>query len=463
MKISLKVKLTLSYILLSLFLVSALLVVSNRLLNQKFQSYIMETQENKNQNIVDLVTETFNKNSQKPSIEALESIGNTALSQGMVLMVTDLKKNEIFCMSTVDSRMCDNMIESMRAKMATIYPNFKGAYTQKKYDIIVEDTKIGIVTLGYYGPFYYEDADVQFLKVLNGVFLGISIVFLIIATLLGVFMAGRISKPIKKVIDQTKEIETGNYTNRLTNISKTKEINQLIHSINTLADTLESQQRSKRRMAQDYAHEFCTPLATLQSNLEAMIDGIWEPTNERLESCREEILRLTRMISEIDKIVKIENDRLVLQKTTFDLADVVKQAVVNMQLDVATKHLHLENTTSSCEIYADKDKIMQVILNLLTNAIKYTDSEGSIKIELENYNTKVELKISDTGIGIGKEDLPNVFEYLYRADKSRNRDTGGSGIGLSVVKAIVEAHGGTIRAKSELGKGSEFTVTLRKE
>lgn len=460
MHLSLKIKLTISYVFLSLFLVSSLFIVSNYLLQKKFQSYIINNQEKENYNIVNYVVNEYGDNGEAPDMEVLENIGNTALSQGLVLMVSDLNNKELFCMSTLDSQMCENMIESMRAKMASIYPNFNGKYVEKNYDIIKNNKKFGTVTLGYYGPFYYNDEDIRFIEVLNKIFISVAILFLILAAFLGFFMANKISKPIKKVIDQTTQIEKGNYSDRLSLASDTNEINQLIYSVNTLADTLEKQQISKKRMAKDYAHEFRTPLATLQSNLEAMIDGIWEPNAQRLESCREEILRLTRMISEMDKIVKIEEESLVLNKSIFNLDKIIGQVVLTFQPVILEKDIKLKTNLTQCEIYADKDKITQVIINLITNAINYTDKGGQLHISSKKLKNKVEIIVADTGIGIEAEDLPNIFEHLYRTDKSRSRNTGGSGIGLSVVKAIVEAHGGTIVATSERNKGSEFTVRL---
>lgn len=463
LKIKLKIKLTISYVLLSFFLISALYVVANNLLISKFQSYIIKTQEKKNSNIVKLVTNEFNKNKDTLSIETLENIGETALSQGVVLMVNDLSGKELFCMSTLDNQICENMIEEMRSHMASIYSNFNGEYVQKNYDVIKDGAKVASVTLGFYGPFYYNEEDVQFLTVLNQLLIYVAVIFFIIAAFLGFFMANRIARPIHEVIDKTKQIEVGNYSDRITLVSNTEEINQLIHCVNTLAETLKRQQMSKKRMASDYAHELRTPLSTLQSNLEAMIDGIWEATPPRLESCRVEIVRLTRMISDIDKLVKIESDSFVLNKTKFSLTDVVKQVIINFQQDVEAKNISLETNLNQFELYADRDKIIQVIINLLTNAIKYTNKDGAIQISVKQSNNNAYFIIKDTGIGIAKEDIPNIFEHLYRADKSRNRDTGGSGIGLSVVKAIIDSHEGSIEAKSELGKGSEFIVTLPME
>lgn len=457
---SLKVKLAISYSFLSLFLVTALLITSNYFLENKFQSYIIETQEKKNLAIVDQVSAVMSENGEIQNSEILLSIGNATLQEGMVLMVSDSNSHELFCMSTIDSNMCDNMLESMRNHMESIYPGFSGEYVQKNYDVIKEGKKVGIVTLGYYGPFYYNDADIRFLEVLNTVFIMVAIVFLILAIFFGIFMAEKISRPIKKVIDKTKEIETGNYSDKLEVSSNTKEIDQLIHSVNSLADTLLRQQNQKKRLASDYAHELRTPLTTVQANLEAMIDRIWEPTQERLESCREEILRLTRMISDIEKIDRIENDSYQLVKSDFDLSEIVRQIIISFQPELSAKNMTVHTELQECKVYADQDKMKQVIVNLLSNAVKYTQEAGTLTIDVRRMKGNAQFRINDTGIGISKEDIPNIFDHLYRADKSRTRSTGGSGIGLSIAKAIMDAHGGKIEVESKPGVGSQFSVTL---
>ena len=458
--LSLRLKLTISYIFLALILVSALFVVSNYFLQQQFQNYIISTQEKENLSVVTLVKQEFKETGEMPTLEKLENIGNTALTQGIVLMVSDNAGRELFCMSNIERQMCDNMIESMSAHMASIYPGFDGEYMQKDYDLVIDGQKTGVVTLGYYGPFYYNDEDVQFLKVLNQVLLLTAVVFFLFAVLLGFYMAGRITKPIKKVIDKTKQIEMGNYEDRMDFTSNTQELNQLIESVNGLAATLQKQQQSKKRMAGDYAHELRTPLATLQSSLEAMIDGIWEPTTERLNSCREEILRLTRMLTDLDKLVKIEDENIVLNKSVFDLSEVVKQVVVVSQSKLHAKRIYLKEELTSCMLLADRDKIAQVIMNLLSNAIKYTDEEGEILLRVYSKEKQVVFSIQDTGIGIEREEYDEIFSHLYRTDKSRARKTGGSGIGLAVTKAIVEAHKGKITVNSQPMQGSLFTVIL---
>lgn len=460
MKFSLKVKLTLSYVLLSLFLVGTLLVVANYFLEKKFQNYRMEALEQKNLDYVDKVMAEFDENGVAPSKDILEKIGKSAILDGLVLMVNDKDGNQIICMSALDSQMCDNMIEQMKNHMASIYPNFHGEYIQKEYKMIREGEALGIVTLGFYGPFYYNDEDIQFLNVLNELFLIAAVVSLLIALTLGILMANRISTPIKKVIEKTRKIETGDYADRILLKSKTTEIKQLISSVNTLADTLECQQHSKKRMMKDYAHELRTPLATLQSNVEAMIDGIWEATPERLESCLEEILRLTRLLSDMENLTKMENDNLIVSKTSFDFALLIRQVISTYAFDLEDRKIKVEAILSPIMIYADKDKITQVLINLISNARNYSKENGIITIHLTKSEEQAVLSVSDNGIGISKTDLPHVFEYLYRTDLSRNRNSGGCGIGLSLVKAITEAHGGVIEVTSEEQKGSTFRVTL---
>ncbi|MFV0518203.1 MAG: sensor histidine kinase [Aminipila sp.] len=293
------------------------------------------------------------------------------------------------------------------------------------------------------------------------VFTIISLIVLLIALGMSVLFATRISDPLKLLDAKTKEIANGNYGDKIVHHTNIIEADALIDSVNALASTLEAQQKVKKQMAKDYAHEFRTPLAAIQSNLEGIIDGVFAPTNERIESIRQEILRLSRMVSEIDKIVEIEKSDDSLKKEEFDLQELLQQTALFFENEASAKNIVLRLKVEPCKIVADRDKISQVVINLLSNALKYTD-EGQVVITLKAYSDVACFSIADTGIGISDDDLPYIFEHLYRSDKSRTRDTGGAGIGLAVVQSIVHAHGGKIEVISELSKGSEFIVTLKK-
>ena len=462
MKLGLKMRLILSYTTLSLLLVFSLLVISNTLLERQFKDYMISKQEEKNAAYVSAIL-TEVSSGKSLSAESFLALGQKALNEGIIIMIRDKQNTDIFCMSCYDNLRCENMIGAMAQTMENRYPGFAGEYTEKQYILTSGDTNYGTVTLGYYGPYYLLEADIRFMDVLNNLYLAFGFVFLLIAIGLGYLMAARISKPIAEVTQKTHQIEQGDYNCRIDLASNTKEIQGLINSVNALASTLKTQQNLKKRMANDYAHEFRTPLAAIQSNLEGIIDGIFEPTSNRLESIRSEILRLSRMVSQIDKIVEIEQDNMVLIKESFDISELLQLTLSTFEAQFNEKAISLKvEAAAPCSIAADKDKISSVIVNLLSNAIQYTDRGGQIAVFLSDQKSNVTLSFADTGIGISENDLPYIFEHLYRTDISRARATGGSGIGLSVVYAIVTAHGGTVDVKSEIGSGSVFTVTLPK-
>lgn len=461
MKLNLRLRLIISYATLSLLLIFFLLFVINLMLEKQFKSYVKEKQEQKNLDIVETVLAEL-ESRKIPNMDYLNSVGQNALNEGIILQVTDRTGNELFCMSSLDNMRCQNMLLSKESTMRKRYPNFEGQYMEKAYPLSRNGVTYGTVKLGFYGPYYYSETDIKFMRVLNNLFIKAAFVFFVVAVGVGYFVSNKISKPIKAVTAKTQEIERGDYANRIAFSSNTTEIDSLIDSVNALASTLDEQQALKKRMARDYAHEFRTPLAAIQSNLEGIIDGVFVPTNERIESIRQEILRLSRMVSEIDKITELQNDNVSLKKERFSFCELLRQCLATFEAEMKDKSITLTLNAEPCEIHADRDKVSSVILNLISNAVKYTERDGTIDITVKNNKDSILFSITDNGVGIGEADLPHIFEHLYRADLSRTRDTGGSGIGLSVAKAIVTAHGGSIDVKSEVGKGSTFVIALKK-
>jgi two-component system, OmpR family, sensor histidine kinase BaeS len=254
----------------------------------------------------------------------------------------------------------------------------------------------------------------------------------------------------------------GNLKARSSEKTNINEINQLTEAINNLGDSLQQQETLRKRLTADMAHELRTPLATLQSHMEAMLDGIWELDSQRLKVCYDEIMRVNRMVKDLEKLAKYESEKLNLDKTKFDLVDLVQQIVLNFEPEFVNKGVRNIFSGENEMVEADRDKISQVIINLIENSLKFTPAGGWVEISIDGDNESVEVSIKDSGIGIPEEDLPYIFERFYRADRSRHRISGGSGIGLAIVRAIIEAHHGTVEVKSEVGKGTEFVVVLPK-
>ncbi|MGE5632580.1 MAG: ATP-binding protein [Caulobacteraceae bacterium] len=462
MKLSLRSRLSLSYITIAMVCVLLISVIANLFLESYFREYVIKNQEKRNDEIASLIKQQY-----QPGVgwnkEVIQNIGINALENGMIVSVKDTKNNIIWDAAQYNNGMCERMLLHMSSNMSSRYPNWKGKYEESEYPISVGLLKVGTVKIGYYGPFYFTDRDLAFINSLNRVFTLVGLLSLLLSLVLGYITARRISTPISRVINTAEMISKGFYDDRCNEISNITEIGQLTVSINDLAESLEKQEKLRKRLTADVAHELRTPIATLQSHIEAIIDGIWEPDVKRLNSIHEEIMRIGRMVGDLEKLAKYESETLSLNKTEFDLSELISNILLNFEKEYTAKGINVSFEGGSLRIYADKDKISQLIINLICNAIKFTPQNGQIHVEIEDKDNAIMLSVSDTGIGISEDDLPHIFERFYRADTSRSRQTGGSGIGLTIVKAIVEAHKGTIRAESKLQEGTKFIITLPKK
>ncbi len=459
MKTSLRTKLSISYIFIAAICVLLISIVSNMYLEKYFREYVKKNQERRNNDIVIMLAHQYSKDKTWKK-DAIEVIGIRALEEGLILSIVDIEKNIIWDATEYNSGMCQQMIEDMSRNMYSRYPNWKGAYKESTYTIKQGDVKIGYVQIGYYGPFFFNNADLNFINALNRVIFVVGILSLFAALSSGYFMAKRLSTPIKRVTDTAEMISKGKFEDRCHEKSNVIEIIKLTDTVNGLAETLQKQGNLRKKLTADVAHELRTPLATLQSHMEAMIDGIWEADKERLKSCHEEITRLSKMVGDLEELAKYEGDTVILQKSNVILSEVINNVLRNFEPEFKSKQITVEYRDGRVKLEVDRDKLSQVMVNLISNAVKYTDKGDIIRIVDTMEDGYAKISVIDTGIGIDNRDLPYIFERFYRADKSRNRGTGGTGIGLAIVKTIVEAHGGTIKVKSEQGKGTEFTVLL---
>jgi len=380
----------------------------------------------------------------------------------MIISVTDTEDKIVWDATQYNNGMCEQMIMHMGLNMSSRYPNWKGELTESTYPVLSGTEEVGKVAIGYYGPFYFNETDLAFINALNKVFIGVGLLSLVLSLIFGYMMAKSISTPVSRVINTAEMISEGRYDGRSNEISDIKEIAQLTGTVNNLAETLEKQEKLRKRLTADVAHELRTPLATLQSHVEAMIDGIWEADSKRLKSVHEEITRLGRMVGDLEKLTRFESENMMLDKSEFDLSELIRSILVNFENEYMNKNIEVAFEDKTVKVFADRDKISQVIINLISNAVKFTGEGGNISFIIDDNADNAVLSISDTGIGISQEDRLHIFERFYRADASRSRLTGGSGIGLTIAEAIMEAHGGAISVESKIGEGTKFTIKLPK-
>ncbi|OGN94644.1 MAG: hypothetical protein A2Z75_09030 [Chloroflexi bacterium RBG_13_50_10] len=282
-----------------------------------------------------------------------------------------------------------------------------------------------------------------------------------IALVLTFVLSRRITSPIDGLARAARRLGRGDLSQRV-QLQGGGEVVALAQAFNSMASDLENAERLRRNMVADVAHELRTPLSNVQGYLEAIRDGVIEPDAAAIRSLDEETALLSRLVNELQELSLAEAGELKLVYQAEDIANLVKQAVTPWQPQVAAKGLTLSVDLAGNLplVNIDWQRVNQVLHNLLENAVAHTQNGGTINVSAIRQGDWVEVGVSDTGEGIPAEDLPHIFERFYRVDKSRARATGGSGLGLTIARRLVEAHGGTITVQSKLGKGSRFSFTL---
>lgn len=461
MNSSLRTKLSISYVAVALICIILISIFTTLFVYKHFEEYVKQNTEQKNREIVTTLSGQYMGNG-KWNTKVIETIGVSSMENGIILRVKDINGNIIWDAKTHNNGMCQRIIEHMSNNASRMPGRGKSGYTEVPYSINYNLNKVGTVEIGTYGDNYLNEHDIAFIDDLYNLLWAVGIFSLILSLLFGTVMSKRLVSPIARVINTSKAISKGFYKDRIKEKSNTREINQLTVTINDLAENMEKQEILRKRLTGDVAHELRTPLATLQSHLEAMMDGIWPADSERLKSCHEEIVRISKMVGDLEKLARYESENLVLNMDMFDITELAKRQIHNFESEFLSKGLELKLTGAECRVYADKDKISQVFVNLLSNALKYIPEGGLVIMNIKDNEVNTEISVTDNGPGIPQEDLPYIFERFYRADKSRNKLTGGSGIGLTICKSIVLAHGGSIYVQSNIGKGTKFTFTIPK-
>ena len=458
--VSLSAKLSLSYLAVALFLIACVSFFSNFFLTKQFEAYVIRQQEAENAGLASRTAAQYDEGSKNYDITGLETIGMDALERGMILRVTDASGAVVWDAMVHNNGLCHQMLQSMAERMENRYSGFQGQYEEKDYPLVSGTVNIGTASVGYYGPFYFSENDAVFIGTLNRALIGIGIGSLLFALVLGFLMARRIAKPLISAKRAAENIAQGHYDIRLHTATGTNELNALAQAINKLSEELFNQESLRRQMTADVAHELRTPLTTLQGNLEAFMDGIWQPTPERLKSCHEETLRLNRLVGDLERLSRLETGSDTLRLSQVNLKELAAHVLTVFEPAAVEKGVMLRVEGDALVLSADSDKLTQVLMNLTHNALRHTNSGGSVIVRLSREQAYAVLTVDDNGEGIPKEHLPYVFDRFYRVDPSRSAGSGGAGIGLAIVRAIVLMHGGTIRVESEKGCFTRFIVRL---
>lgn len=278
-------------------------------------------------------------------------------------------------------------------------------------------------------------------------------------------LSGRMLRSVRTLTAAAQELGRGDLSQRVT-VSGRDEIGELTRTFNTMAEGLESAERQRRNMVADVAHELRTPLTNIRGYVEAVRDGVLDADEATMQSVHQQTMYLAQLIEDLRLLAETEAADFQLNREPALLSEVVARSVEAFRPQAGAKGIHMAFAAGPAsaqperQVHLDRTRIEQVMSNLLQNALSHTPAGGSIDITLHVTDEDASVSVADTGKGIPSEDLPHVFDRLYRVDPSRTRSTGGAGLGLTIAKQLVEAHGGSIHVESPEGEGSRFSFTL---
>ena len=463
MKRTIKWQLLLSFVSLSFILVGAFSWITLNLLESHFADYVRERQESELEEYSTDLENLYQQNGTwEENSQAIQRVGRNALQQSVIVRIFDEDGQLLWSPSASEEEDAKNKVQDHLLHMEQMVGGMESDYVQSRSPLYDGTEEIGMMEIQSVGPYAYTEHDALFISDMESKLVLVAFISLLIPLFFALLVAKKLSSPIVTINDFTKEIAKGHYSSLSLEETGIREIDDLLVSVNDLSLQLQHQQKIRNRLSSDIAHEIRTPLTTLKGNIEAMIDGVWEISEERLYRCYEEVSRITRLIGEIDRINELESQESQLQKNTFDLTELAQQIVDNFQPMLVENKLNCSVSGDRVFISADRDKIHQVLTNLLANAIKFTPSGGRIDLYVSQSKGTTSFRIIDNGQGIPPEEVGQIFERFYMAEPSRNSKLGGQGIGLSIVKGIVNAHQGTISVDSIYGKGTTFTINLPK-
>lgn len=280
-----------------------------------------------------------------------------------------------------------------------------------------------------------------------------------VALLLALWLSRVLTNPLNQLMRAIREMGRGNLKPRLS-IASGDEFGQVSSAFNHMANQLSAAEEARRHLVADVAHELRTPLTIMQGQLELVQQGVQKPDTQFILSIYDECIRLSRLVGDLHQLSLAEAGVLPLEREETDVAMLLERIVDNFQVEAEDKGVHLSLHVESKDVTAnvDPNRITQVFINLIGNAVRYTPSGREVKVLVAKDAMRVQVMVSDTGAGIAPDHLPSLFDRFYRVDADRNRERGGMGLGLAIAKEFVEAHGGEIQVNSTLGKGTTFTV-----
>lgn len=421
----------------------------NQTIHYQVNQYMQDNQQKRNERLVTYFEDLYQKNQGFNEESGIELVHEAYMNQ-YCLILMDSNKNIIWGMSP----------ESLLSNSNEAMNGMDGVYTAELFELEVAGKLIGYLEIGQHGSLLLSQADLEFKESINRSMTISSLITFVILIGLSLIFSKPLSKQMSEIAKMSRQLAKGQFDYRMKTRPNVQEMKVIEQGMNSLATQLQTQQTMRKQLVSDVSHELRTPLNILQTNLEGMLDGVIPITDERLQYLDQEVIRFGKLINNLDLLKQFDTTHLMLNAKPLSMSQLVEKMKLDFEALCVAKNIDFRFEKQVDEgdiILGDEDQLKQVVLNLMSNALKFTEAGGEINIKILADSKRVILEVIDNGIGIEESDLPYVFERFYRADRSRNQ-TEGSGIGLSIVSEIMKLHRAKIELASQLGKGT--TVQL---
>ncbi|GAA3137605.1 signal transduction histidine kinase [Kribbella aluminosa] len=422
-------------------------VLVNTAFTARFQDYLAEQQSSRQQQLVSLFAAAHSRDDTW-NTQSLDQLAPTVAMTGSEAVLLDAAGRPVW--SLADANVDAATLAMHRDMMGT------GALgPPRSLPVTVDGQQVGTLQVRVpQGVIPAVDKDFQ--ASVNRLLAAGAFAAALVALAIGLFTARRATAPIAELTQAADDLAAGQRDRRVASIPD-NEIGRLATAFNTMADRVEKEDELRRSFAADVAHELRTPLAIQRSQLEAIQDGISKPTENVIASLHEETLRLGRLVADLETLALADAAAFTLERAPLSLTTLVRDTITDLAGAFTDAGLTLRTDLHEAHVDGDAVRLRQIIINQLTNALKFVPDGGTVTITLRTHDGWAELRVADTGPGIPTEDLPHVFDRFFRSRAAR---ADGSGIGLAVAAELTAAHGGTLTADSTPGRGATFTTRL---
>ncbi len=460
---SLQSKLVVAAILVAIVAVVVVAVAARQATDAAFTSYVQQNQTQRLQRVQADLVDFYTRYQSWANVQAFLESSATGLGMGR-MMGPAMGMGRIGATMGADQQTV--VADAQGTVVATIGVALSTPRLSTREMAAALPITVGGRTVGYLlgqgpGVSTFSALEEQFVNTVNRALLLASFIAGAVAIVISLFVARRLTGPLASMTRAAQAMARGDLAQRV-QVTSDDEIARLAEAFNSMAASLAHAEELRRNLVADVAHELRTPIAVLRADLEALQDGVYEPTPQRMAALREETDHLSRLVADLHELSLAEAGQLAMERRPIDLVQVCRQTISGMASQAAARGVALVMGQASQEAISriDPDRIGQVLRNLVSNALRYTPAGGAVTLDCRVEGKQAVIAVRDSGAGIKPDDLPHVFDRFYRGEKSRARATGGAGLGLAIVKQLVEAHGGTVAVESTPGQGATFYVRL---